>query len=778
MKLFKTGLFVFALSAAASAAAEKQVVLSPTSNLISFVNPMIGTDGYGNVFPGAQLPFGGIQMSPDTDEHFYDAAAGYKYNKESIEGFSLTHFSGTGIPDLGDFLFVPGTGAAKLDQGDEKKPNSGYRSRFSHQTEKASVNYYAVTLEDYKVRAEMTTALRSGMFRFTYPQSDKSFVLIDMQHTLWFNCIWANLRVLNDSTVVGSKLVAGWGPEREVYFAAVFSKKLRDITLYKEGKPIIYNTYRFRSPLEICGRDLRFLLNFQTGENEQLMVRTAVSGVSTEGALLNLKETEGKTFDQIQKEGEQVWEKELSRYHATGTRAQLESFYTSAYHTVLCPFLFSDADGSYRGLDKNIHHENGFHNLTVFSTWDTFRALHPLYNLVHQDVQADVANSFLAHQEQSVEHLLPIWAFYGNETWCMIGYHSCSILADMIVKNVSGFDRERAFRAMLATANSPRYDGVADYDKLGFVPFDHESESVSKTLEYAYDDYAIAQAAKALGKDAEYQHFMNRALSYQNIYDTTTGYMRAKNKDGNWRTPFHPNEYEDPNQNGWPDITEGTSVQYSWYVPQDVQGLRTMMGEKLFKVRLDSLFGGDKTTASDRAHDIEGRIGDYWHGNEPCHQIAYYFNYAGEPWKCQKWVRFIVDNFYGNKPGSLCGNDDCGQMSAWYIFNCLGFYPIAPTSGYYNLGSPALPALTLSLSNGKTLKMTTKNWSKKNVYVHKFYLNGKVWDKSYIPYEAIRDGATLLYEMSDKPNMKRAVAPDATAPSISEYGRLVKYQRP
>ena len=473
MQLFKTGLFVFALSVAASAAAEKQVVLSPTSNLISFVNPMIGTDGYGNVFPGAQLPFGGIQMSPDTDDHFYDAAGGYKYNKESIEGFSLTHFSGTGIPDLGDFLFVPGTGEAKLDQGDEKKPNSGYRSRFSHQTEKAEVNYYAVTLDDYKVRAEMTTALRSGMFRFTYPQSDKSFVLIDLQHTLWFNCVWANLRVINDSTVVGSKLVAGWGPERQVFFAAVFSKKLRDVTLYKEGKPIVYNTYRFRSPLEVYGKDLRFLLNFQTGENEQLTVRTAVSGVSTEGALLNLKETEGKTFGQIKKDGEQAWEKELSRYHATGTRADLESFYTSAYHTVLCPFLFSDADGSYRGLDKNIHHETNFRNMTVFSTWDTFRALHPLFNLVHQDVQADVANSFLAHGDQSVEHLLPMWAFYGNETWCMIGYHSCSILADMIVKNVRGFDRERAFRAMLATANSPRYDGVSDYDKLGFVPNDH-----------------------------------------------------------------------------------------------------------------------------------------------------------------------------------------------------------------------------------------------------------------------------------------------------------------
>lgn len=402
--------------------------------LTEYVNPLVGTDGYGNVYPGAQIPFGGIQISPDTDAKYYDAAAGYKYNHTSILGFSLTHLSGTGIPDLGDFLFIPGTGEMKLEPGSRENPDEGYRSRYTHDEEQATPNYYAVRLQDYGVKAEMTAGVRSGMFRFTYPESEKSFIMIDMNHTLWQSCEWANLRMENDSTITGYKLVKGWGPERHVYFAAVFSRKLTGLRFMQDKKPVIYNTSRFRSDREAWGKNLMACLSFATGEGEEVIVKTAISSVSTSGAKMNMQELDGLTFDSLKEKGEELWEKELQKYRITTDRKTKETFYTSAYHAALHPFVFQDVDGRFRGLDKNIEQAKGFTNYTTFSLWDTYRALHPWFNLVHQDINADIANSMLAHFDKSVEKMLPIWSFYGNETWCMIGYHAVSVLADMIVK--------------------------------------------------------------------------------------------------------------------------------------------------------------------------------------------------------------------------------------------------------------------------------------------------------------------------------------------------------
>lgn len=745
--------------------------------LIDYVNPFVGTDGYGNVYPGAQIPFGGIQISPDTDEHFYDCASGYKWNRQSIQGFSLTHLSGTGIPDLGDFLFMPGTGDIKLDPGTDEKPDEGYRSRFSHDEEKATPGYYGVMLKDYGVKAEMTSAVRSGIFRFTYPKSDKSFILIDLNHTLWQKCVWSNIRVENDSVVTGYKLVKGWGPERHIYFRAVFSKPLKNFMIYQDQKPVIYNTSRFRSNREAWGPNLMFTATFATNDNEVVTVKTSISAISTDGAALNMRELDGMTFDSVKALAEQKWEKELSTYAIKGTQEQKETFYTSAYHAALCPYVYDDADGSYLGLDKNVEKENGFTNRTEYSFWDTYRAFHPLLNLVHQDIQSDIANSILAHYDKSVEKMLPYWSFASNETWCMIGYHAAAVLADMICKDVKGFDYERAFNAMVTTAMNNNYDCLPEYRSLGYVPFDKEAESVSKTLEYAYDDYAIAQAAKKLGKTKEYEYFMNRAMSYQNLYDSTTGYMRGKDMNGNWRTPFAPVAYQGPGSvNGWGDITEGFTVQYHWTVPQDVQGLINLMGRDLFRSRLDSLFLYELPEDIPGAHDIHGRIGAYWHGNEPCHHVAYLYNYIGEGWKCQKWVREVVDRFYGNKPGSLCGNDDCGQMSAWYIFNCLGFYPVCPGSGYYNFGSPALPAVDVRMSNGRHIRMTTKNWSKDAVYINKVYVNGKLYTKSYLTWDDVKNGIDIKFVMSKKPNKKWAVAKDDIAPSVSTEGKTVAYK--
>lgn len=783
MSFYRKLLFCLSVLVALPSAAQ-------TERLVDYVRPLVGTDGYGNVYPGAQVPFGGIQISPDTDDHDYDTAAGYKYSHPTIMGFSLTHLSGTGIPDLGDFLFIPGTGEMYYEPGTHEDHSAGYRSAYSHDAEWVSPNYYGVVLEDYGVKAEMTAGLRSGMFRFTYPKSEKSFIMVDLDHTLWFSCEWSNVRMLDDHTIAGYKLVKGWGPERHVYFVAEFSRKLDSFRIMQEGKPVIYNTSRFRSSLEAWGKKLMACLSFATKENEEVIVKVAVSSVSVEGAMLNLKEIEGMSFDQVRDKGTEMWEKELSKYEVAGDRRTKETFYTSAYHAALHPFLFQDADGGYRAYDKNIAKAEGFTNLTVFSLWDTYRALHPWFNLVHQDVNANVANSMLDHYDRSVEKMLPIWSFYGNETWCMIGYHAVSVLADMIVKGVQGFDYERAYEAMKTTAMNSHYDCLPQYRAMGYVPFDKEAESVSKTLEYAYDDYCIAQAAKALaastddslkktGYEKDYDYFINRSMSYQTLIDPETKFMRGRDSEGGWRTPFTPVAYQGPGSvHGWGDITEGFTLQYTWYVPHDFQGYMNEAGEKLLLKRLDELFTQELPEDIPGAHDIQGRIGAYWHGNEPCHHVPYLYNWLRQPWKCQKWVRTVVDLFYGNTPDALSGNDDCGQMSAWYLFNCMGFYPVAPSSNVYSIGSPCVEALSVTMSNGRKIEMKAENWSKENVYVKALYVNGKKHDRSYLEYDDIKDGVQLRFVMDSRPNYRRAVSETSVAPSVSEKGKTRKYAKP
>ena len=509
-------------------------------------------------------------------------------------------------------------------------------------------------------------------------------------------------------------------------------------------------------------------------EVKTIGVRYGVSFIDEEQAKKNLyREIAGYDVDVAAKKARNEWNVALGKISVEGgSESDKAVFYTSLYRCFERPICLSEDGRYYSAFDGQVHDDGGKSFYTDDWIWDTYRAFHPLMNLVHQDIQADVANSILAHYDKSVEKMLPYWAFGSNETWCMIGYHAAAVLADMICKDVKGFDYERAFEAMVTTAMNDNYDCLPEYRELGYVPFDKEAESVSKTLEYAYDDYAIAQAAKKLGKKKEYDYFMKRAMSYRNLYDKQTGYMRGKDSNGEWRTPFAPVAYQGPGSvNGWGDITEGFTVQYHWTVPQDVQGLINLMGRDLFRSRLDSLFLYELPEDIPGAHDIHGRIGAYWHGNEPCHHVAYLYNYIGEGWKCQKWVREIVDRFYGNKPGSLCGNDDCGQMSAWYIFNCLGFYPVCPGSGYYNIGSPALPSVDVRMSNGRHIRMTTQNWSPDAVYINKVYVNGKRYTKSYLTWKDIRDGVDIEFVMSKKPNKKWAVAKEDIAPSISSESK-------
>jgi alpha-1,2-mannosidase, putative len=580
--------------------------------------------------------------------------------------------------------------------------------------------------------------------------------MIDLDHTLKWECVWSSVRLLDERTIIGSKTVGGWNPDRKVFFAARFDRPLTDFSILQDGQPVIYNTKRFRSSLEAWGKKLQAVVRFKASEGQQVCVKVAVSSVGTDGALLNLGELDGKSFDDVRREADGLWEEELGKYSLdTDDQVMRQTFYTSVYRTALHPFLFEDADGRFRAHDGTIGKAEGFRNVTTFSLWDTYRAFHPLLNLVNQPLQADIANSMLEHFDKSTEHMLPIWSFYGGETWCMIGYHACSVLADMMMKGVKGFDYERAFQAMKTTATNPHYDCIPEYTQLGYVPFDKEKESVSKTLEYAYDDWCIAQAAKLLGHQEDYEFFLSRSMNYKNLIDPETGYMRGRDSNGDWRTPFAPVAYQGPGSvNGWGDITEGFTMQYTWTVPHDFGGYVEVAGRQLLKERLDELFTVELPEDIPGAHDIWGRIGGYWHGNEPCHHVTYLFDWFGEAWKCQKWVRYVADHFYGNEPGSLSGNDDCGQMSAWYIFNCMGFYPVCPGSDEYWIGSPCVPGMSVKLTSGGTLNVTTEGWSKDAVYIKEATLDGKRLSSPVIRYDQIKHGAHLHFKMTTKPAKK------------------------
>ena len=676
--------------------------------------------------------------------------SGYEYSDSSIIAFSLTHFSGTGIPDLGDIRFMPQVGKPWFVQGPKSNPDSGYRARYSHADESASAGYYSVKLRDNGVRVECTSADRSGFLRFTFPATDSASILVDLSRNLRWNVIWSDIRILNDSTISGYHMVNGWAKERYLYFTAVFSRPFDESTLVSNGKKVFYNGYRFSSSNECAGKNLQFLAGFRTKKDEQILVKVAVSAVSAENAMTNLEsEIPHWKFEKVVLETTEKWNKELGKVLIEGSRDQKETFYTALYHAFLTPLLFQDVNKEYRGLDQNIRKAEGFTNYAVFSLWDTYRATHPLFCLLQPERNADMVNSMLAHFDQSADHLLPVWSLCGNETWCMIGYHAVPVIVDAYLKGIKGFDPERAYQAIRTTAMNPDYDNVKTYASLGWVPFDKENESVSKTLEYAYDDFCISQMAKALGKTADHDYFLKRSMAYKNLFDNPIQLMRGRDSKGNWRTPFNPHNYE---QGG--DFTEATSWQYSWYVPQDIGGLIGLYGgNKGFLQKLDSLFTFNDNS-SENMEDVQGRLGEYWHGNEPSHHIIFLYDFAGQPWKTQELVHKIMGSQYGNKPNSLSGNDDCGQMSAWYLFNAMGFYPVCPGANYYAFGSPVLPSVTLMLPGGKTFSMRAENLSGKNIYIQKVLLNGKAWNKPYFLFDQLKNGGELVFTMGPEPNRK------------------------
>lgn len=756
------------LSALSSFAQDK-----PAEDLNKYVNPMIGTQRMGHTYPGATVPFGAVQLSPDTDtlsyevngrynKSIYQYCAGYQYDDKTIVGFSHTHFSGTGHSDLGDFLIMPTVGQLRLNPGTASQPRSGYRSTYSHQTEVAQPDYYKVRLDDYNILAELTTSTRVGFHQYTFPKSDSAHIILDLIAGIYNypeKNVWTYVRVENDTLITGFRQTNGMARTRFVYFAMVLSKPFYEYGNENASKKQLYHGFwgkwdqRKNFP-EIAGSRIRLYFNYRTQEGEKIRIKFALSPVSTDNALENLRtEIPGWDFEKVKTDGQADWNKELSRVLVqTTSEGERTAFYTSLYHAFISPTIYMDVDGQYRGIDQNNHKADGFVHYTTFSFWDTYRALHPLFNILQPHRTSDMIRTMLAHYDQSVHKMLPIWPNYANENWSMIGYHSVSVIADAVIKGNANFHLNHALDACVATARHRSYEGLGYYLQLGYVPDDKSGVSVSETLEYAYDDWCVAQLAKKLNRMDIYEEFYKRSLNYKNVYDPSTGYMRPKRSDGTFRKDF---DVMETNGQGF---VEGNAWNESLYVPQDpAEMIRMMGGNKRFVPHLDSLFTmdlPDKYFAETEDITRDGLIGNYVHGNEPSHHIAYLYDWTDQPWKTQQRVRMILKKMYLPTPDGLSGNDDCGQMSAWYIFSALGFYPVAPGSDQYALGSPSVKNATLNLENGKTFVVEAIDQSDKNVYVRKALLNGRPLDRRYITHDEIMAGGKIIFYMSDKPNKK------------------------
>jgi len=749
-------LFIIALQPAHAATTNNKAYTS--------VDPFIGTAGGGHTFPGATVPFGMVQVSPDTQilnfHKSYGWAAGYRYEDKTILGFSQTHFSGTGHSDLGDILVMPIAGDVQLDPGDIDKPDSGYRSRFSHASEVAQPGYYAVTLEDYDIRVELTATRRVGLERYRFPTDKPAHVLVDLRSSIYNypgKVLWSRIRVRQDGTVTGYRITRGWAPGRQLYFAMRFSQPMSGHELNDRETPIDYKGFAppaVNDPSEraqIQGRGLVGAFDFGVLKDPVLLVKVSISSVSEDNAIKNLdQEMPGWNFDATHAAARAAWTKVLSVFDVDASPGMQKSFYTALYHTMIAPNLSMDVDGRYRGPDNAVHQAKGFDFYSTFSLWDTFRAEHPLLTLMQPPRRTDdIIRSFIAFQQESPYGMLPVWSFQGLETWCMIGYHAVAVIADAYMKGIRGYSANAALKAMVATATYGPYGGLKYYMQLGYVPIDKEPEAASKTLEYAFDDWTIARMAQAMGRKKIAAEFYKRASYWRNEFDPKTGFARARLSDGKFREPF------DPAAAGYgSDYTEGDAWQYSWYEPQDIAGLmHELGGDQKLAAKLDAVFD-TKVDPKEFANveDITGLIGYYAHGNEPSHHIAYLYDYAGEPWKTQARLKQIMDSQYAPTPDGLVGNDDCGQMSAWFIFTALGFYPVAPASDEYVIGRPFVKRVTLRLPNGRHFTVEAENLNDNAPYVGSVTLNGKPLDRVYIRQQEIMAGGVLRFVMQSQPN--------------------------
>ena len=702
------------------------------------VNPFIGTDYTGNTYPGAQAPFGMVQLSPDNGLPGWDRIAGYFYPDSTIAGFSHTHLSGTGAGDLYDISFMPVTLPYK-----EAPYPLGIHSKFSHDSEQAYAGYYKVTLEDYKIDVELTATERTGIQRYTFPGGDAAVILNLAKAMNWDATTDAGIEIIDSVTVKGYRMSTGWARDQRVYFASRFSKPFESVDI--DTVPLMDGNGKTTG-----GKGIIATFNYKTTPGEQLVVSTAISGVDENGALNNLiAEAPEDNFDKYLAETTKKWDKELGSIAVEGgTPDEQTSFYTALYHSMLAPTIYSDVDGRYFGPDKKIHKADGWTNYSSFSLWDTYRAAHPLYTIVDPEADGDMVNSFLAFNDQHGR--LPVWNFWGGETDMMLGYHSVPVIVDAYLKGIGGFDAEKALDACVATANDDEYRGIGLYKSLGYVPYNvvdpynSENWSLSRTLEYAFDDYCIAVMADKMGKKELANEFYKRSQNYKNTYNPATGFFQPRDDKGNWQPDFKPEEYT-------PHISESNAWHYFWSVQHDIPGLISLTGGKeAFSAKLDSMFTVGPKENEELPLFSTGMIGQYAHGNEPSHHVIYLYNKVGQPWKTAKYAHEVLTKLYKNTPDGLCGNEDMGQMSAWYVLSAMGFYPVNPVSGQYEIGSPLFNQVKISLPEGKAFTLTAKNLSDENIYVKSVTIDGKPWNKSYITHQQIIDGANVELEMTSE----------------------------
>lgn len=725
------------------------------SVVTSYVDPFIGTgpvDGQslsGNNYPGATVPFGMVQLSPDTkDIPDWNAASGYDYNDKTIAGFSHTHLSGTGVAEFFDVLVMPIVGVKHTKAGDVNNSETGYRSRFSHEQEWAKPGYYKVNLLDYNVMAELTATAHTGFHRYTFPKVDTANILIDLDHTMnkgaWgTKIIQTQIKKLNDYTIEGFRILTGWAKLRKVYFRIEFSKPIADFF-------IVDGDHKYENVPVVNGGNLRGVFSFDNKSENPLLMKIGLSAVSTKNAAENLdSEISNWNFDGIVEKADALWQKELSKIEIVGPEREKKIFYTSLYHTFIQPNIISDLNGDYSGIDYVVRNDkNAIYS--TFSLWDTYRAAHPLYTLTQVKRTADFVNSFL--EQYKAYGYLPIWQLWGQENYCMIGNHSIPVIVDAILKDIPGINVELAYTAIKNSSLVPHPNSPFElWNKYHFIPEDLQSQSVSITLEMAYDDWCVAQLAKKLGKSSDYSYFMNRAGFYKNLYDSKTGFFRGKDKNGQWLEPFDPLKY---GANGGNPFTEGNAWQYFWYVPHDIKGLVDLTGGvTAFANKLDKFFTLN-TTNNDLNHNASGFIGQYAHGNEPSHHVSYLYNYVGQPWKTQLYTSKIMTELYTDSHAGYPGNEDCGQMSAWYVFSAIGFYPVNPANGIYAIGSPIFNEATINLESGKKFTVKVDKSSLKDIYIQSAKLNGKEYNSSFISHAAIVKGGTLEISMGSKPNKK------------------------
>lgn len=691
-----------------------------------WVNPFIGTDFTGNTYPGAQVPFGMVQLSPDNGLSGWNRIAGYFYPDSTIAGFSHTHLSGTGAGDLYDISFMPVTLPYVEAEG-----ALGIHSKFSHGDEDASAGYYRARLTDYDIDVELTATERCGIQRYTFPKQE-AVVFLNLGKAMnWDRTMDAYVEVVDSCTVQGYRFSDGWARGQRVFFRSVFSKRFDKVVL--------------DSVVMIARFDFELLAE------KTLVVRTALSGVSMDGAARNLAaEAPHNDFDCYREEARKNWNHELGRLEAKGcNQNELVKFYTALYHTMLAPTIYCDVDGAYYGPDMQVHHTEEWINYCTFSLWDTYRAAHPLLTYTQPHRTDDMVKSLLAFYEQNGR--LPVWNLWGSETDMMMGYHAVPVIVDACLKGIGDFDAGKALEACVAMANLDDYRGIGLYKKLGYVPYNLKDEwnvedwSLSKTLEYAFDDYCIAALAEKLGKKKLAEEFYMRSQNYRHVFNPATGFMQPRDDKGVFQLDFSPDEYT-------PHICESNGWHYLWSVQHGIEGLMALMGGKeRFAEKLDSMFTYVPSNQDDLPIFSTGMIGQYVHGNEPCHHVIYLYNQAGQAWKTQKYVAQVMRNFYTNAPGGLCGNEDCGKMSAWYVFSAMGFYPVNPVGGRYEIGTPLFPEMRMHLANGKTFTVLAPKVSPRNIYIQSVLVDGKPYDKNYLTHEQIMEGVTVEFEMGAEP---------------------------